>query len=153
MKSCSFCAVHTVEKARLLEDELCVPLKLKYKDHEANSEGLICIECGNFACLSCVSQIFMKTKKCTRKEDLWCQKVAVYLEQPTKQPPNFIGHCCEWKVQRKVIDAARKAEELHEWSAPRRFNGYLHLPEYGLLLDPPLAGAVDVHAFGESEGT
>jgi hypothetical protein len=56
-------------------------------------------------------------------------------------------------VQRKALHVARKAEELHEWSASRRLDGYLHLPEYGLLLDPPLAGAVDVHAFGECEGT
>ena len=34
---------------------------------------------------------------------------------------------------------------------PRRFDGHLVIPEYGLLLDSPLNGDVDMHAFGNGD--
>ena len=78
--------------------------------------------------------------------DTWCAKVHHYIETGIP-PPNFVGHCCEWQQQKKMASQASSNAAL-----PRRFDGHLVLPEYGLLLDSPLHGDVDMHAFGNGDG-
>ena len=34
-----------------------------------------------------------------------------------------------------------------------RYDGYLHLPELGILIPPPILKYVDVHGFGKEDST
>ena len=53
---------------------------------------------------------------------------------------DFIGHCCELDKQSIV-----ESPDAH---LPRKFDGYLFLPDYQLLISPNFEN-VDIHAFGE----
>ena len=52
---------------------------------------------------------------------------------------NFIGHCCEWIVN--------QCTPKHH-TLPRRFDGYLVYPEYGIMICPNFSG-VDILALGK----
>ena len=71
--------------------------------------------------------------------DEWCETVRSHLNGG-EIPSNFIGHCCELKLE---VGPPKPNVE-------RRFDGYMHLPEYGLMFCPNLDG-LDVHAFGKDK--
>jgi hypothetical protein len=112
----------------------------------ASSKGLRCCKCHGFACHSCLTVVIdgVKRKK-SRLEDNWCVQVQAYLHSGV-EPKQFIGHCCEW-LQYKY--AGPKPDDFA--GEERRYDGHLVLPEYGLLLDSPLDGNVDMHAFGNGD--
>ena len=139
---CLFCSIQTVEKQRLKKG------KKSYMDYEASSEGLKCVKCGGYACRLCLVEVINKFKPIHRTHDRWCREVSKYLEGGSSIP--FVGgHCCEWTIQKK-LSHVEFSKRCHNVLLPRRFDGYLFLPEYGLLIDSPLNGSVDVHGFGES---
>jgi hypothetical protein len=81
-----------------------------------------------------------------RIEDHWCQQIAVYLGG-NPLPDDFVGHCCEWKTSNAEKKIANLATRLLS-QQPSRYDGCLYLPEYNLLIDSPLGGAVDNHGLG-----
>jgi hypothetical protein len=114
----------------------------------AATKGLKCGVCRGFVCDTCLNVVIDKVKenrKSSLRHDPWCVEVQKYLESGTV-PEKFVGHCCEWSIQKGAISkAATTAAE------PRRYDGGLVLPEYGLVLDSPLNGDVDMHAFGNGD--
>jgi hypothetical protein len=111
-------------------------------------KGLRCARCRGFVCDTCLKVVIDKVNEKRMRslaDDRWCSEVQKYLLNGTV-PEEFIGHCCEWALHKKEgLKAASSAAK------PRRYDGHLVLPEYGLLLDSPLNGDVDMHAFGNGD--
>ena len=114
----------------------------------AASKGLRCAVCRGFVCDTCLEAVIDKVeekRKSSLVDDRWCSEVQDYL-QIGKVPEIFVGHCCEWALKKKKGEKAASSA-----AKPRRYDGHLVLPEYGLLLDSPLNGDVDMHAFGNGD--
>ena len=98
--------------------------------------GISCSVCGKFSCRKCLKLIVSKAIN----EDLWddwCAEVMLCLNN--SGPMNhFIGHCCELRFHSTPVSKT---------SYSQRFDGYLVLPEYQLMINPNFSG-VDVHALG-----
>ena len=106
-------------------------------EYVSSQHGLTCSKCKSFSCSFCLAMIIERATK-ERLHDQWSQIVNRFLVDGII-PSNFIGHCCEWDVQ--------LATNVSTATSPRRFDGYLFLPEYQLLIDSNF-GNVDIHAFG-----
>ena len=100
------------------------------------TRGISCSVCGKFSCRKCLKLIVSKAIN----EDLWddwCAEVMLCLNN--SGPMNhFIGHCCELRFHSTPVSKT---------SYSQRFDGYLVLPEYQLMINPNFSG-VDVHALG-----
>ena len=123
---CVFCCFNslthpTAKSARLKQD----------------SHGLTCSKCSRFACNACLEVIQEKIAKSKHLKDEWCKVVKDYLNGMDVSS-SFIGHCCEWQLEPKITNPF----------AERRFDGFLFLPEYAILISPNING-VDIHAFGK----
>jgi hypothetical protein len=114
----------------------------------AATKGLRCTDCRGFVCDACLQVVIEKVEEKRKRlpvDDRWYLEVQEYLQNGTV-PKRFVGHCCEWAFHKKEgANAASSAAK------PRRYDGHLVLPEYGLLLDSPFNGDVDMHAFGNGD--
>jgi hypothetical protein len=111
----------------------------------ASTKGLRCGLCQGFACITCLSTVLEEVTTQSVTTDRWCTQVQKYLTTG-EEPKDFVGHCCEWNQQKKLV-----AKEADTASQPRRYDGHLLVPEYGILLDSPLNGDVDMHAMGKGD--
>jgi hypothetical protein len=109
--------------------------------------GLHCSypDCSGYACSNCLPKIVRCFSKETQASDQWCVDVNRFIETGFANP-QFIGNCCEWKAER-----ARLLEESRLSRTPTKFDGFLYLPEFKLLIDSPF-GCIDVHGLGRSAG-
>jgi hypothetical protein len=146
--SCSFCPPKNGYCSRCL---LCHSMGLRSRPGKTAAElvsaskGVRCSICRGFVCDTCLKVVINKVNKNSLLDDRWCLEVQEYLGSAIV-PDKFIGHCCEWLLHKK--EGAKVAEFA---AAARKFDGHLVLPEYGLLLDSPLNGDVDMHAFGNGD--
>lgn len=132
-KICLFCSWKTIESARV--NAGCIP-----SDFATGKNGLICSCCQSYSCDTCLTEI---TNAIHDKEaDQWTRQVTTYLKNGEK-PRHFKGHCCEYKMQKKLLSSADEDNANCEMY----LDGYLHLPEYDLLIDSPFH-CVDVHGLG-----
>ena len=68
-----------------------------------------------------------------------------------KQPLSYVGHCCEIKASiDKCVKNTNPPLNCSE-NIELHYEGYLHLPELGILILPPIVKYVDVHRFGNEE--
>lgn len=107
--------------------------------------GLFCTyrRCQGFACSSCLEKIVNNFSLSQQKSDRWCREVLKFLDTDVT-PPSFIGHCCEWTAEYRQLKEARKIPIKFT-----KFDGYMYLPEFGLLIDSPFK-CIDVHGMGKS---
>lgn len=111
----------------------------------AASKGLRCSKFRGFVCDTCLKLVLKEVTKQDLNDDKWCIDVQEYLLKGALNE-TFVGHCCEWLQLKK--SAAKATEHA---GLERRYDGHLVIPEYGLLLDSPLNGDVDMHAFGNGD--
>ena len=71
--------------------------------------------------------------------DLWYRNVKKILHDGTVTP-NFIGHCCEFKVLGYQTPCFSSKTET-------KFDGHMFCPEFQLLINSPLT-CVDIHGLG-----
>lgn len=141
--SCIFCSFNSIETQRKLEKRVFIDLTM-------NSMGLYCSVCGSFSCKTCLDKVIANIPNKLQLHDSWCSYVSAYLMSSTSPPPDFVGSCCELKLQAKAsaLSSNQRASELQEST---RYDGCLYLPEFSLLIDSPIGngGPVDIHGFAK----
>ena len=121
-----------------------------------SNNGVICNQCHRFTCSSCLAKIVGAIP--ASHHDLWCKKVLGYLGNSSLLSTSFLGHCCELKVERKIV----KDEEIgkmksysdlsNKLEGRKLSDGDLIIPEFGLLLQTSFT-SVDVHALAPDQST
>ena len=114
------------------------------------------LECMKFhskACNSCIHSICLNMKmNKDHSDNNWYHQVQDTILRD-KQLLSYVGHCCEIKASIdkcvKNINPPLNCSENIEL----RYNGYLHLPELGILIPPPIVRYVDVHGFRKEENS
>ena len=130
---CTFCSKHAIKQKSLDKRKNAI-----FYDFTPSSSGLTCSRCNRFACSLCLKSIIKRANK-EKLSDSWSEAVQFFLKK-RRVPKGFVGHCCEWYVQPKITPP-----NAH---LPRKFDGYLFLPEYQVLISLNFDN-VDVHAFGK----
>ena len=98
--------------------------------------GLTCKTCSKFSCEGCLQVIVAEMEEKNLRDD-WYDYVVKFLSGlPT--PLAFRCSFCEWSINL----------ECSKPHMPRRFDGYLFLPDYALMICPNFAG-VDIIALGQ----
>ena len=98
--------------------------------------GLKCQKCRKFSCIACLRVICAEMQRKKLKDD-WSEHVERYLSgNPSSH--SFICNSCEFPTNIHGLNP----------HTPRRFDGYIFLPEYALLIAPNFSG-VDVFALGK----
>ena len=89
--------------------------------------------------------LYSRYKK--KHNDIWYHVVTRYIYDKKPIPLYFIGHCCEIKE-----NVMLQSEEYGFCNTlQRKFDGYMHIPCAGLLLDSPSSMQIDMHAIGGSD--
>lgn len=98
--------------------------------------GIVCKKCSKVSCKQCLFAIVDKMDKNHLRDD-WYDSVLEYLPDSTSSL-RFVCSFCECSVN-------LESSKPH---MPRRFDGYLFLPDYALMICPNFAG-LDIIALGE----
>ena len=138
MRFCLLCSDKTFEKKSIDGKK-----KLVSANNQFDREGLRCSQCQRFACKECVTSFVKKAGK-HGKNDHWCSVVKQYLIDD-KQPEQFMGHCCELGRDADK-DQLLKCPKIS--SGDTRYDGYLHLPDFGVLISSDF-DCSDVHGLIE----
>ena len=123
-------------KCVLCSDESLTHKRPNSAHLKQDERGLTCTKCLQFACNACLKVVLEKAFD-KNQNDNWCMMVGEYL-RGNPASSQFVGHCCEW------LTAAPNQSTFQD---ERRFDGYLFLPEYAIMISPNFKG-VDIHAFG-----
>ena len=122
------CDIDTLSKAKTRRSKRAAHLI-------PDRHGIQCSMCKKFSCNACLKAI---TEEAASRglTDEWCALVGRHLSGE-KVPLPFVGHCCEWQPEPQPVKSFFE----------RRYDGYLYIPEYALLINPSFNG-VDIHALG-----
>lgn len=142
-RNCLFCSAQTIEQRNVDKGKPIV-------HHPTCEEGLQCFSCNSRACTNCLQDILEAHSEKLISRDRWCQQVQSFLLSGTA-PKGFIGHCCELKVASTQF---RKQQKQQPPLNKTLFDGHLHFPEFGILVDSPFSckdSCIDVLGLGEAK--
>ena len=100
---------------------------------------MFCSKCDEFVCPLCLTNITTCIGDKLGETDGWYRNMRQFLQDGTLSP-DFIGHCCEFKVlghQCPISDATIES----------RFDGHMFCPKFQLLANSPFT-CVDIHGLG-----
>jgi len=120
---------------------------------ERKINHLKCMTCHSKACILCIRSIRIQMKENNdHLDDKWYQQVQHAILQD-KPPIFFLGHCCE--IKQKINECVQRNNPplKNTEKMVLRYDGYLHFPELGILIPPPILKYVDVHGFGKEDST
>lgn len=116
---------------------------------KCSNKGIQCTSCSRFACNTCLKQISEKFEKVHLLSDTWCQQVKSYIDDGSL-PVNFVGNCCEFRSPTNDVYEGEEPLSNNDITISGvDLSGYLCLPEYGLLINPPF-NSIDVHIFSNN---
>ena len=104
-----------------------------------------CSICKKKVCLNCAMAICRKMEvNNDHHGDLWYHNVISNYD--TNSSNSFIGHCCE--IRSNIANCKGNITKENS-KFGLRYDGYIHLPQLGLLIPPPILTHIDIHAFGK----
>ena len=109
-----------------------------------------CTKCNSKACISCVKALQNELEiNGDHHNDDWYKRLKDSITN-NKQPPSFIGHCCEIRIKiQESIEIQNKHTPKSANVKLLHYDGYLHLPELSILIPPSIVSNVDIHGFGK----
>ena len=155
---CVFCGTHSkaIRKRKRVDTTHTNGKSEENASLNIAHKPLICSVCNSFSCHTCLSALLMKLDEQKETTDVWYGQVKSFLSSNIV-PINFVGHCCE--LSQKIIKNSPTSLECSKKSLFENkilYDGCLHIPSMGILIDTPFVSHVDVHGLGKefpTEGT
>ncbi len=125
-----------------------------YRTCNPANDGLFCAGCGEFSCFQCVVSILKEIKrkhKLAYQNDPLCQEFVSCMKARFKRPRHLrFCHRCWFRDEMKEMD--RQHELMLDTCNKSLYgDGFIYLPDFGIVIDSPMVTKrfVDVHGFGE----
>ena len=114
-----------------------------------NVNHIKCSRCDSSTCIACITSICNAMENNNEHHgDLWYKHVKNRLSTNPKLS-KFIGHCCELKSAIENCAINKETRSPSDKDDGLLYDGYLHIPELGILIQPSIAKSVDVHGLGK----